>query len=72
MFTRLLDHSFTPLPPLDASPPGLLVGTLIVLAVALLTVAIANALTPSSSASGSRGGRPDDSADDVWPPPPKR
>ncbi|BDI29689.1 hypothetical protein CCAX7_17400 [Capsulimonas corticalis] len=70
MSLMLLDHSSGSIPVLDLSPSGMLLGALLVLAVAALTVAAANALTRKSPAAGAS--RPGDPNDDVWPPPPKR
>ena len=70
MSVWLLDHSPGPLPPLDVTPSGLLIGALIVLAIAVLTIAAANALTRKPPSDDSRAQQPDESHD-VWPPPPK-
>ena len=72
MSLQLLDHSARSLNPLDLSPSGLLLGALLVLAVAVLTIVAANALTRKSPAGRASGGPSDDFKDDVWPPPPKR
>ncbi|MEO7716556.1 MAG: hypothetical protein ABIY70_10155 [Capsulimonas sp.] len=69
---RLLDHAHQYSQPIDLSLSGMLIGALMVLVVAGLTIAAANVLARKSPAAPAEGNVSEETRDDTWPPAPKR